>query len=148
METNGHISLGKALRGARCPKCREGRMFRSAPYDVRHFARMHSECPRCGQDFRIEPGFYMGSSYIHYALCVVVIFACLGVYFLFFSTASELLFIAFALLANLLVLPFGFRMSRVLMLHFFGGVQYEPTVLLQTPPLIVGSDGHLRGLGG
>lgn len=104
---------------------------------------MHRECPLCGQDFLIEPGFYMGSSYLHYGLCVLVIFACLGLYFAFFSAYSELYFIAMALLANLLVLPFGFRMSRVLMLHGFAGIRFDPTVLDRQPHLVVDADGNL-----
>ena len=118
-------------------------MFLAAPYDVQRFGRMHPECARCGQDFRIEPGFYMGGSYIHYGLCVLVIFACLGLYFLFVPTASELYFIAFALLANLVLLPFGFRMSRVVMLYCFAGIQYDPDAIEDAPHLVVDARGHL-----
>lgn len=119
-------------------------MFRSGTYDLRGFAKMPSECPACGQDFRIEPGFYMGASYLHYLLCVIVIVGCLGVYFAFFSRASEWLFIAAALGANLLVLPPSFRFSRALMLHLFAGIRYDPRVLSQQDIYYVDEAGNLQ----
>lgn len=118
-------------------------MFRTAPYKLDGFARMHDECPLCGQDFRIEPGFYMGGSDIHYALCVVVILLCLLLYFWLIPTASEMYFIVMALLANLVALPFGFRASRVLMLHFFGSVHYDPDAIRRQPHLMVDAAGNL-----
>ena len=53
--------------GKRCPRCREGQVFRSTWV-------MHEDCPTCGLDFdRGEPGYFTGAMYVSYALAIPLI---------------------------------------------------------------------------
>src|ERR1700741_3340688 len=56
----------------RCPRCREGALFQTkSAYDLKNFMKMNEHCPVCGQPTEIEIGFYYGTGYVSYALCVV-----------------------------------------------------------------------------
>lgn len=67
-------SLFASIIGTRCPRCREGKLFVNAnPYDLRHTLKMPEVCPHCQQDFRIEPGFYFGASYVSYGLNIALL---------------------------------------------------------------------------
>src|SRR5271155_4411203 len=55
-----------ALLKLRCPRCREGRMFKS-------LVRMNDPCPVCGLVFEREPGYFLGAMYVSYALAVMIL---------------------------------------------------------------------------
>jgi uncharacterized protein (DUF983 family) len=113
-----------AIIKGRCPKCRKGSVFISPPYSL-HFQKMHSACPVCGQDFEIEPGFYYGSMYFSYALTVLLgLFIVIGSYFLL-SDPPVWVYLSILLGVLILLSPILFRFSRLLMLHWFGGVRYK-----------------------
>jgi uncharacterized protein (DUF983 family) len=54
-----------------CPRCREGRIFRSSI--VRGFPRMHENCPVCGLKFQREQGYFLGAMYISFGLGTITI---------------------------------------------------------------------------
>lgn len=54
--------------GLRCPRCHEGRLFRS-------LLSMNQECPHCGLRLEPEPGFYLGSIYANYAMTALTTMA-------------------------------------------------------------------------
>ena len=114
-----------AIMTCRCPKCRQGKMFTHSTYNIKKFGSMRTECPVCGQDFKIEPGFYFGASYFSYALNVALIAVFIAVFFVFFSEYSEWYLIGIILGVNLLLIPLNFRQSRSLMLHFGAGIRYD-----------------------
>ena len=114
-------SKASAILSWKCPNCREGELFESPLFSIR-FSRMHKECPNCGQDFVIEPGFYFGASYFSYAINVAVIFICILGYFIWFDAYSEWYLIGFIVVLTLVLMPLNFRLSRSLMLHLFGGI--------------------------
>ncbi len=86
---------------------------------------MHKECPVCGQDFQIEPGFYFGASYFSYALNVALIIAFVAVFFVFFDQYSEWYLISIIVGVTVVLIPINFRLSRSLMLHFGAGIKYQ-----------------------
>jgi uncharacterized protein (DUF983 family) len=55
-----------------CPYCHEGEFFVSSPYDLKHVGDLHSNCPKCGGKYTIEPGFYFGAMFVAYGLGVAV----------------------------------------------------------------------------
>jgi hypothetical protein len=60
-----------ALLLQKCPRCRQGRLFRDKnPYHLKHTLAMNEHCPVCGQKTEIETGFYVGTGYVSYALTV------------------------------------------------------------------------------
>src|ERR1051326_2119070 len=71
-----HSKLHSILRN-RCPRCHKGKVFvTDNPYDLRQFATMEKACSQCNMDFRQEPGFYFGATYVSYAIQVGTVLAC------------------------------------------------------------------------
>lgn len=57
-----------------CPRCHEGRVFiNKNPYNLKEIMDMHEHCPKCGLNFKPEPGFYFGSTYVSYAIGVAIV---------------------------------------------------------------------------
>src|SRR5689334_8648181 len=52
-------NLLSAIVRQRCPRCREGRVYRS-------FFTMDRACPECGYDFYPGSGFYLGAMMVPY----------------------------------------------------------------------------------
>lgn len=107
----------------KCPRCHEGNFFiTNNPYDLKNFGKQHDNCPICKEDYRREPGYYFGATYVSYALTVgfgIGLFLLLCVAFSvevipFIITLSVLLF---------LLLPLFYRFSRIIWIHIF--VKYK-----------------------
>lgn len=120
------FSKGSKLYGIlrwRCPRCQEGDLFKTGIGGGVY--NMHKECPKCQQDYEMEPGFYWGAMYIGYALSsgyMLIGFAiCLWV-FKFTPTGS----FAFLIGLGLIIVPFLARYSRAIWLS--GNVRYSPKI--------------------
>jgi uncharacterized protein (DUF983 family) len=137
-----HPTRLSALIHSRCPRCREGDMFERPAYRLDAFYKMYPECTHCGQDFMIEPGFYMGASYIGYGFTAIITVAAALGYVLLFPKANPWVVIAGILLVIGLLLPLIFRYGRTLMLHILGGARFDPGFMPKG--LYVGEDGELR----
>ena len=59
-------SWWSALLQQRCPRCREGRMFKG-------MAAMNDPCPVCGLVFEREPGYFFGAMYFSYFIAVAIL---------------------------------------------------------------------------
>lgn len=111
------------LLGTKCPCCRHENMFVYPTWNLKGMLKMHRECPRCGQDFMPEPGFYFGAMYFSYAINVALM--------VFFGVAAEVLIrpdnvivlLACILIPPVLVAPWNFRISRAMMLYAFGRIK-------------------------
>lgn len=104
------------VRG-KCPKCKTGDIFADKGSILLFRAPvMHTHCSGCGYRFEKEPGYFIGSLYISYALAVaemLVLF--LGIYF--FLSINTILWI---LLAALILLSFfNFRNARTIWIYIF-----------------------------
>jgi uncharacterized protein (DUF983 family) len=115
----------------KCPRCREGYIFKSQQaYKFKTNTDMHEHCPVCGQPTEIEVGFYYGTGYVSYALSVAFIVSTFVAWkvligmtfdiddnriFYWMGTAFVLLFA---------VQPLLMRLSRSLWLSMF--VSYDP----------------------
>ena len=115
----------KAILKAKCPKCRDGKMFEFPLTHVLKFSRMHRHCPVCGLRFEVEPGFYFGAMYISYAMSVMIfVVVGFGIYHLFNDPDYYYYMIGIPMVV-LILLPVMYRYSRVLFLHLFGGIKYD-----------------------
>ena len=57
----------------KCPKCHEGNLFKNKRiYKYKGYFDMPNNCPKCGQDFQIEAGFYLGAMFVSYAFTVAL----------------------------------------------------------------------------
>lgn len=113
----------------KCPRCREGHIYQVPnPYNLKKITSMKSRCDVCGQPTEIEVGFYYGTSYVSYALAVVVCVASFIAWWLIigFSLSDSRFFWWLGFNAFLLVAlqPILMRLSRTLWLSWF--VKYDP----------------------
>jgi uncharacterized protein (DUF983 family) len=108
--------LFPAFLKGKCPRCRTGNVF---SYPLSHFTKFSSTnevCSHCELKFEPEPGFYWGAMYISFAFStgLLLVFAILLVFYEWsltriFTTAPVVLII---------LAPFMFRYSRLIMLYF------------------------------
>ena len=115
----------EAIVHSKCPRCRQGDMFRYPVQKISKFDKMHKHCPTCGLRYEIEPGFFFGAMYISYAITVAVLFNVALILFFLFNDPDLWVYIVTVPLTVLALLPFIFRISRVLFLHIFGGISYN-----------------------
>ncbi len=136
METNNsQPSRIVAMAQCKCPRCRKGDMFEYSALNIRKFAKMYAHCPVCNLRYEKEPGFFVGAMYFGYGISIasfvtiaVAIFV-LSTVFQFQTTTS--MYVTSIITATLLMAPFNFRYSRMLMLHLFGGDEalYHPDAI-------------------
>lgn len=114
-----------------CPRCQEGPVFEIKSSYSSQLAKMHKNCPVCGEKFDREPGFYFGAAYVSYALTValwvavfvaLVTFNAIGI--IPFSIGEDWVwFLVVGILTLIALLPVLYRMSRVIWLNLF--VKYK-----------------------
>ncbi|MFO0910038.1 MAG: DUF983 domain-containing protein [Isosphaeraceae bacterium] len=69
-----------ALLQKRCPRCKDGRVFRS-------LFSMYEHCPACGLRYdRGQPGYFTGAMYVSYGLGIPIIALLTGAAYLVFPT--------------------------------------------------------------
>lgn len=103
----------------KCPRCREGNLFTNPnPYNLKHVGHMPINCQVCGQDFRIEPGFYFGAAYVSYGINVALFFTTF-VLTIFVFGLNRIQFTVILLVEFFLLIPIIFRLSRSMWLHMF-----------------------------
>lgn len=98
-----------AVLAQRCPRCREGRIFRT-------LLRMHDACPECGADLEREQGYFLGAMYFSYGFAVVAVLV--PVTWMIIARIDPVLIGAVAGALLLPLAPLLFRYSRVVWLHF------------------------------
>jgi len=119
----------EAVIACKCPKCRQGDMFKYNSLMPSKFDKVLEVCNNCGLSYESEPGFFTGAMYVSYAFNVaVVITVFVGVNIL--GIDSLIVSMALVIGAILLLVPVFFRYSRVLFLHVFGNVHYDPALNL------------------
>jgi uncharacterized protein (DUF983 family) len=95
-----------AILRHRCPRCREGAIFRG-------WLAMHETCPVCGLRFSREPGYFIGAMYVSYGLSVPPVLALVVVLWRVAGWSFGAA-VAGAFVAYLPFVPLVVRLSRVL----------------------------------
>jgi len=123
-----------AITQSKCPRCREGDVFKQSllkkpfsPLDT------HEKCPVCQFRYEIEPGFWWAGLYISYAFNVAVMIAVLVALNVFNLANTALEYIIPVIGAMLLVYPYNMRYARIILLHFFAGVDYDSKFTSEKP---------------
>lgn len=106
-----------ALVEARCPQCRVGKVFMGNTYNFRK-QRTNDICPYCGLEFEIEPGYFYAAMYVSYAMAVLEVLLIGLLTYLFSHSESPWLYSIILFVAILLLAPFNYRYSRLLLLFF------------------------------
>lgn len=115
-----------AVLNARCPQCREGRLFKYKFWNIFKFSQMHENCPKCNLRYEVEPGFWFGAMYVSYALTVGIMIVGGVVIYNFFNDPPALGYVVPITIASLVAVPFNFRIARTVFIHLFSGVDYKP----------------------
>jgi uncharacterized protein (DUF983 family) len=112
-------SLFTSILGMCCPRCRQGKLFlKRNPYLLKHTLKMPETCPHCQQDFRIEPGFYFGATYVSYALNIALLVAVgVALWILWEPTFWRFTILWLSLAISLA--PFFARLARSIWIHGF-----------------------------
>jgi uncharacterized protein (DUF983 family) len=100
-----------ALLRQRCPRCREGKMFKGP-------MAMNDPCPVCGLLFQREEGYFLGAMYFSYFLGVAIM---LPLFFLLTYLLPEWdgrLLAVLTLVPYIPLMPAVFRYSRTLWIYF------------------------------
>lgn len=116
-----------AMLHARCPRCRRGKMFSGGLYDFGN-NKIYKNCPHCNMQFEIEPGYFYAAMYVSYALNVAeAVNIAILTYLISGNTESPWLYTTTILLGCLILAPFNFRYSRVILLFWLSPkVHYQP----------------------
>ena len=116
----------KALVAGKCPRCRRGNMFQGATYSLHN--KTNEFCPHCGMKFEIEPGYFYAAMYVSYALNVAEsVTIGVATYVLTGNITSPWLYLATILGGCLLLAPFNYRYSRIILLYWLSPkVHYQP----------------------
>lgn len=108
---DGFLSALVGMIRLRCPRCRQGRMFRGP-------VTMNESCPVCGLIFQREEGYFLGAMYVSYGLSVVLIGAAYWAVTTILPDAGIVTIMLLILAAYLPFVPLVFRYSRMIWICF------------------------------
>ena len=117
-----------ALLRGKCPHCRQGDIFKYPVLsNLSKFNVMNEKCPYCDVRLEPEPGFYQGAMYVGYGFTVAIIIL-VGIVLYFLGDPSEWVYVGVSIGIMVLLIPYNYRYSRILYLHLFGGINFDPTL--------------------
>ncbi len=118
-------SLGLAIAGAKCPRCREGKLFSVSLFSFRKLSDINHSCKVCGANLNPEPDFYYGAMYISYAFSVALVIASLTAINVLVDEPELWMYLTTVLVLNIVLLPVMLRYSKVLYLYGLGKLKYR-----------------------
>jgi hypothetical protein len=103
-------------------------MFEYGMFNIGKMANMNETCSHCGLKFEVEPGFFYGAMYVSYAFSVAILLTTTFVLYFAFDDPGLWVYIVSVAVIAVITYPVNFRYSRILFLHLFGGVDYDPSL--------------------
>jgi len=127
MENNvKKLPMWPAVLHAKCPRCRQGDMFSTPMYGFKSQA-MNQTCPHCGLTYEREPGYFYVAMLISYAMFVAEMVTLAVAIHVLSGSNNPWIYVSIIMAAGILLSPFNFRYSRVMLLHWLTpGLHYEP----------------------
>mgnify|MGYP006165964313 FL=1 len=109
-----------AIVKGKCPHCRRGDIFTGNTYGF-NIQRTNAKCAHCNQRFEIEPGYFYAAMYVSYAMNMIEMIS-MGFVTYYLSGGrldfdSLWLYVGVIFLTSLLLSPFNYRYSRIILLH-------------------------------
>ena len=103
----------QGIVSGKCPKCKSGKIFENkGNLFLLKEPKMHSHCTNCGYRFEKEPGYFIGSLYVSYALAVAELLTLFIIINPLFNSVYWILSIMITVL--ILLSFFNFRNSRTI----------------------------------
>ncbi len=127
-----NVSKLQAILEAKCPRCRQGNIFVCSNWKITRFTETHKHCPVCRLEYEIEPGFFIAAMYISYAMSVALAFTSGVAVFVLGKDPALWVYMVAVVSCLIILVPFMFRYSRVLLLYFFSGIKYNKQLARQT----------------
>ena len=130
METTAktNLPLWPAVINAKCPRCRQGDMFNGPVYSFKS-QQMHENCPHCGLFFEREPGYFYVAMFVSYALFVAEMITTAVAIHVLTGSDNPWLYVGIIMGAGVLLSPFNFRYSRVVLLYWLTpGLHYNASL--------------------
>lgn len=109
-----------AIVKGKCPHCRRGDIFTGNTYGF-NIQRTNTKCGHCNQRFEIEPGYFYAAMYVSYAMNMIEMIS-MG-FVTYYLSGGRLdfdavwLYVGVIFLTSLLLSPFNYRYSRIILLH-------------------------------
>lgn len=124
-----------ALVHSKCPRCRRGKVFQNSMYGFKS-QKMYDHCPHCNLKFEREPGYFYVAMFVSYGLNVVqMILSGMLAYFVTGNTTNPWLYMAVIFPAVIILSPFNYRYSRLVLLHYLTpGLNYIPEMSRNRKP--------------
>lgn len=114
-----------AILQCRCPSCRSGRMFTNSGFSLKFGRRLYQNCPVCNLRFEREPAFFEGAMYFNYAMNVAIMVSSGVATYVLLGDPGPWVYFGISASGVVLLVSFTSRLSKSMMLHFFGDVEYE-----------------------
>lgn len=114
----------EGLLQGKCPRCRQGKIFKYPATHFKKFNVMNEVCPSCGVRMEPEPGFYQGAMYVSYAFTVAFL-VIIGTALYLLADPADWVYIVSIIFVMVLLVPWNFRYSRILYLYWFGGLKLK-----------------------
>ncbi|WP_316929676.1 DUF983 domain-containing protein [Sphingobacterium sp. ML3W] len=91
---------------------------------------MNTHCDYCGLRYEREPGYFYVSMFVSYAFTVAeMVSSCLLAFLITGNDDSFWLYASVALLSVLILSPFNYRYSRVVLMYWLSpGLSYVPNI--------------------
>ncbi|MCE7041720.1 DUF983 domain-containing protein [Dyadobacter sp. CY312] len=107
----------------KCPRCHKGNLFSTRnPYSFKGALDMPDRCTECNQDFKIEPGFYIGALWTSFPI-VIFIMTLLSIFFLAYLKMDMNWFFVVITAILFSLQPIIIRLARAIWINIF--VDYE-----------------------
>jgi hypothetical protein len=105
-----------------CPRCGREKVFKHSPFNITKFSDTRDQCGYCKLNYVPEPGFFFGAMYWSYAILVALIVN-LSLITWFLGVFDYAIYIIPTVI--ILLLPFIFRYSRMLMLYLIYPIMFK-----------------------
>lgn len=110
----------------RCPRCRKGSLFTNSGFNLKAGRRMYLHCPVCDLRYEREPAFFEGAMYFNYAMNVALMVSSGVATYVLLHDPGPWVYFGISASAVVLMVSFTSRLSKSMMLHLFGDVEFEP----------------------
>ncbi|TFF35490.1 DUF983 domain-containing protein [Mucilaginibacter psychrotolerans] len=127
------IAVWPSFLHAKCPRCRRGRIFANSMYGFGG-QKMNATCDHCHLTYEIEPGYFYVAMFVSYAMNVAEFITAVVAISVLTGSNNPWLYVIVVLAISVILSPFNFRYSRVILLYWLTpGLHYNPELSKDKP---------------